>query len=124
MCAKRRLPAQATSPDEFFMTDAGIMTVAIFEKGMELGKDLTFLEFMDDPMKVKFFKEYYFSMATIALRKSIHTINPIFVVAIFFLGISAKLSRIYQQILFSRLKIKELWIDFTAYIKERIWISA
>ena len=73
MCAKRQLPAQVTSPDKFFMTDAGIMTVAIFEKGMELGRDLTFLEFMDDPLKIKFFEEYYVYMATIALRKSIHT---------------------------------------------------
>lgn len=69
MCAKRQLPAQVASPDKFFMTDAGIMTVAIFEKGMELGRDLTFLEFMDDPLKVRFFEEYYVYMATIALRK-------------------------------------------------------
>ena len=125
MCAKRQLPAQVTSPDKFFMTDAGIMTVATFEKGMELGRDLTFLEFMDDPLKIRFFEEYYVYMATIALRKSIHAIYLGFEVADTRSDIFGQITQdFFSRLKFSRLKIKELWIDFIANIKEGLWISS
>ena len=38
-------------------------------QGFELGKDLTFIEFLDDPIKTAFFKEYHLSMARIALDR-------------------------------------------------------
>ena len=60
------------SPDKVFLTDAGIMTYATFQKGLTLGKELTFLEFMDDADKVAFFQEYYTTMARTALERGFH----------------------------------------------------
>ena len=52
-----------------WMADAGILTIMMFDKGYTMGKDNTLIEFMDDPEKVEFFKDYYKTMARIAVNK-------------------------------------------------------
>ena len=42
-----------------WMADSGILTIMMFDKGYTMGKDNTLIEFMDDPEKVEFFKDYF-----------------------------------------------------------------
>ena len=60
--------AQLIGNERLFMGDGGSMTTWTFRHGYKAGKANTFLEFVNDPEKVAFFRGYYKTYAKIALR--------------------------------------------------------
>ena len=68
--AIRRRSLPQLSQDKTFMTDAGVLTIATFEEKIELGKQLTFLEFFDHTEKKAFFDRYYRTFAKFILSNN------------------------------------------------------
>ena len=56
-------------PGRVFASDAGALTIAVFVKKIELGKELTFLELIEDPAKFAHFEDHYKSFGRLVLEK-------------------------------------------------------